>query len=345
MHYSIKNLAILASVLSSLTIFSINAIPIANKDGLINKRQQDNNPTSRSNSQKWQEDRKTKTFGDSPRSSPTAAADTANADTANANADAASSSIPPTNDAPTSTSTAPSSSAPAGTPDPSLNDNPDNNSGDSTTQDNVKKDTSSGNGSSGGVDCAKFNSAVTSAGYAQPSADKCQAFLSGFGIGGISSPTEAAMFLSEILWESDGLSTKEEYYCQTNDCKAAYASNTDVSGKVYFGRGYIQLTWSSNYLAASKGIYGDDRLLKNPELVSASEEASWAVSFWFWKAIVKTNADVAKFHFGAATNMINGALECRGAYGDKARKRFEIYKKVLAVFAPGTTPIESGCYN
>ncbi|OMJ14225.1 Acidic endochitinase SP2 [Smittium culicis] len=200
-------------------------------------------------------------------------------------------------------------------------------------------------GSSGEIDCNKFNQAVTSAGYGQPGSDKCQAFLNGFSIGGISSNTEAAMFLSQILWESDGLSTKEEYYCRTNDCSSAYASSSDVSGKVYGGRGYIQLTWSSNYAAASKAIYGDDRLLKNPELVSASEDASWAVSFWYWNAIVKTDPGISEGKFGASTNMINGALECRGSNTDKAKKRFEIYKKVLAVFSPGTTPIESGCYN
>ncbi|OMJ25764.1 Acidic endochitinase SP2 [Smittium culicis] len=200
-------------------------------------------------------------------------------------------------------------------------------------------------GSSGEIDCNKFNQAVTSAGYGQPSSDKCQAFLNGFSIGGISNNVEAAMFLSQILWESDGLSTKEEYYCKTNDCSSAYASASDVSGKVYGGRGYIQLTWSSNYAAASKAIYGDDRLLKNPELVSASEDASWAVSFWYWSAIVKTDSGISQGKFGSSTNMINGALECRGSNTDKAKKRFEIYKKVLAVFSPGTTPNESGCYN
>ena len=49
--------------------------------------------------------------------------------------------------------------------------------------------------------------------------------------------------------------------------------------------------------------------------------------------------------FGAATNAINGGLECRGSLQYKARKRFEIYKKVLTAFKITTVPNETGCYN
>ncbi len=51
-------------------------------------------------------------------------------------------------------------------------------------------------------------------------------------------------------------------------------------------------------------------------------------------------------YFGAATNAINGGLECRGDYKDRAKQRFEIYKRVLIAFnIPPNKAIENGCYN
>ena len=46
------------------------------------------------------------------------------------------------------------------------------------------------------------------------------------------------------------------------------------------GRGYIMLTGSANYKAASEALYNDDRLLDNPGLVASSENYAWGVSFW-----------------------------------------------------------------
>jgi predicted chitinase len=92
-------------------------------------------------------------------------------------------------------------------------------------------------------------------------------------------------------------------------------------------------------------LFGDKRLLQNPDQVASNEDISWAVSFWFWKTNVGSKADVKHGKFGASTNYINGALECRGAYGEKAKKRYQIYVQVLSVFDPSSVPIESGCYN
>jgi hypothetical protein len=50
-------------------------------------------------------------------------------------------------------------------------------------------------------------------------------------------------------------------------------------------------------------------------------------------------------NFGSSTNLINGALECKGTFQEKAKKRFEIYKTVLKEFKITEVPIEKGCYN
>jgi chitinase len=162
--------------------------------------------------------------------------------------------------------------------------------------------------------------------------------------GGIESKTELAMFLAEIMWESGGLVYKAELACKDNNCAGSYQDSTGISGKYYYGRGYIQLTWGANYKAASTALFNDDRLLQNPEQVATNEDYAWDVSFWFWKVNVKPTLKGTN-NFGLATKAINGALECSGGVNDKAQKRYKIYVEILKVFEPSATPIESGCYN
>ncbi|RWS12428.1 hypothetical protein B4U79_06478, partial [Dinothrombium tinctorium] len=122
-------------------------------------------------------------------------------------------------------------------------------------------------------------------------------------------------------------------------------SSVGVPGKNYYGRGYIQLTHSYNYRAASQDLYGDDRLIRNPDLVADDERVAWATAFWYWRTRVRNQPNVLRFWFGATTNAINGGLECRGPNQHIARKRFEMYKRVLRACNIHATPIERGCYN
>lgn len=61
-------------------------------------------------------------------------------------------------------------------------------------------------------------------------------------------------------------------------------------GFKYRGRGFIQLTGKSNYAAASKAVYGDDRLVTNPDMVNQPQVAA-DVSAWYMK---KGKASMAK---------------------------------------------------
>lgn len=179
----------------------------------------------------------------------------------------------------------------------------------------------------------------------QPTADQYKAFINNAASkGGITTKTELAMFLAEIMWESGGLVYKSELACKDNNCSGSYQDSTGISGKYYYGRGYIQLTWGANYKAASLALFNDDRLLQNPDQVATTEEYAWDVSFWFWKTNVKPTLNNT-FKFGLATKAINGALECSGSSTDKAKKRYQIYTEILKVFEPSATPVESGCYN
>ncbi|KAI8323899.1 lysozyme-like protein [Martensiomyces pterosporus] len=144
-----------------------------------------------------------------------------------------------------------------------------------------------------GITCDMFNSAVVAGGsaigasYPTPSTAQCSSFLRGFAAGGISSAREAAMFLANMIWESDGLRTKEEYLCKQSPsaCYSSYGA-PNAKGDHFWGRGYIQISWAENYIAASQALFGDERLFQNPQLASYDEGAAWGVSFWYWKTRV-----------------------------------------------------------
>ncbi len=98
----------------------------------------------------------------------------------------------------------------------------------------------------------------------------------------------------------------------------------DGDGQKYRGRGLIQITGHDNYLACSKALFGDDRLLRTPELL---EQAEWACksAAWFWNSR-NLNALADSGDFVGVTRRING-----GVNGLAERQAFyAIALKVLA---------------
>lgn len=68
-----------------------------------------------------------------------------------------------------------------------------------------------------------------------------------------------------------------------NPKKAKDLGNTQPGdGVLFHGRGFIMLTGRWNYTAASKDLFNDDRLVKNPDLVLRPDVAV-RTSIWFWK--------------------------------------------------------------
>ena len=115
----------------------------------------------------------------------------------------------------------------------------------------------------------------------------------------ITTPDQQAAFLAQIAEETGGLRMVTELpwglpRSQWNDEQAVrnyfnnkYANmngNGDVSsgdGYNYRGRGILQITGKSNYAAVSEKLYGDDRLVKNPDLVSQPDAAcAAAAAYW-----------------------------------------------------------------
>lgn len=81
-------------------------------------------------------------------------------------------------------------------------------------------------------------------------------------------------------------------------------SESTGDGWRYRGRGLIQTTGKDNYLMASKGMFGDERLLWMPEILEQPEYAVESACF-FWKAN-NLNALADRDDIVAVTRRING---------------------------------------
>ncbi|KAL9708016.1 hypothetical protein quinque_011534 [Culex quinquefasciatus] len=105
------------------------------------------------------------------------------------------------------------------------------------------------------VTSQEVNQVLAATGYRQ--VDATLAGVIANGINGMTSDrNEVAMFLAQVIYESAGFRYREEI----GGASKSYAP--------YYGRGYIQLTWKYNYQAASRDIFNDDRLVRDPGMVA-----------------------------------------------------------------------------
>ncbi|WP_273820602.1 glycoside hydrolase family 19 protein [Pseudomonas asplenii] len=131
----------------------------------------------------------------------------------------------------------------------------------------------------------------------------------------INTPKRAAAFLAQVGHESAQLLYVRELgsdqYLSKYDTGtlAARLGNTpaaDGDGQRYRGRGLIQITGRTNYRQCSLALFGDERLLQQPELL---EQPQWAAesAAWFWQQQgLNELADADQFN--SITRRINGGL-------------------------------------
>lgn len=142
-------------------------------------------------------------------------------------------------------------------------------------------------------------------------------------------PKRMAAFIAQVGHESGELRYVRElggeHYLSKYDtgALAARLGNTpdaDGDGQKYRGRGLIQITGRRNYLACSRALFGDERLLHFPELL---EQPQWAAesAAWFWHSN-GLNELADQDQFTTITRRINGGLnglEHRQQLWEKAR--------------------------
>lgn len=131
----------------------------------------------------------------------------------------------------------------------------------------------------------------------------------------ITAPQRMAAFIAQVGHESGELRYVRELggerYLSKYDtgplaARLGNSPEADGDGQKYRGRGLIQITGRSNYLACSRALFGDERLLHFPELL---EQPQWAAesAAWFWHSH-GLNELADQDQFITITRRINGGL-------------------------------------
>jgi len=121
------------------------------------------------------------------------------------------------------------------------------------------------------------------------------------------------------------------------DCGPLYAGSwCDIQGapdKLYYGRGWFQLSWPCNYYAAGKALTID--LLNNPDLVEQQQDVAVKTAVWFYN--INNMANPARQgDFATTTQIINGAMECNGGPGYSNQMiRVATYRRIRYCFDLG----------
>jgi putative chitinase len=136
----------------------------------------------------------------------------------------------------------------------------------------------------------------------------------------INTSMRIAHFLAQVIHESDGLVTTEEYASG-----AAYEGRADLGnthpgdGRRYKGRGLIQLTGRANYASAGKKLSLD--LIDSPDL-AATPATSLEIACNYW-ASRNINVAADQDNIIKATQLVNGGLnglQSRKDYLAKAKE-------------------------
>ncbi|UJR06871.1 hypothetical protein I4U23_011160 [Adineta vaga] len=154
---------------------------------------------------------------------------------------------------------------------------------------------------------------------------------------------EAAVFLAHVFHETDGLKTMREY-CAPG-CASNYAGSwcgiQGKPGKLYYGRGWFQLSWPCNYHAAGQALGVD--LLSNPDVVEQQPSLAVRTAVWFYQTN-KMDEPARRGDFAATTRIINGKLECNGGPGAANQGlRIDTYKRIRKCFGLGEPTISPWC--
>jgi putative chitinase len=120
-------------------------------------------------------------------------------------------------------------------------------------------------------------------------------------------PERQAAFLAQVAHESGELRYTEEIASgQAYEGRADLGNTEPGDGRKFKGRGLMQVTGRANYGDCSLALYGDARLLDEPELLEQPWGACQAAA-WFWQAHgLSLLADAGKFE--SITRVINGGL-------------------------------------
>lgn len=153
----------------------------------------------------------------------------------------------------------------------------------------------------------------------------------------INTPKRQAAFLAQLGHESGQLLYVRELgsdqYLSKYDTgnlavKLGNTPEADGDGQRYRGRGLIQITGRNNYLRCSLALFGDERLLRTPELLELPQWAAESAA-WFWW-VRELNALADRGEFEVITRKINGGL-------NGLADRLQLWERARAVLCVSST--------
>jgi len=144
---------------------------------------------------------------------------------------------------------------------------------------------------------------------------------------GINSMPRVRHFIAQIAHESAQfnfvreLASGEAYDTGALAKQLGNTPEKDGDGEKYKGRGLIQITGKDNYRRCSLALFGDERLIDNPELL---EQPLYAVksACWYWQSN-SLNAFADQDNLKGITRKINGGyngLQSRVEFYTRAKK-------------------------
>ncbi len=137
---------------------------------------------------------------------------------------------------------------------------------------------------------------------------------------------EAAAFLANVDQETGGLVYIEEINKATY-CDSSNTQYPCAAGKMYYGRGPMQLSWNFNYGAAGSAL--GLNLLGNPDLVAQDSTVAWKTALWYWMTqtgpgtMTPHNAMVNSAGFRETIRSINGSIECNQPAGSLGNQEMQ----------------------
>jgi predicted chitinase len=178
--------------------------------------------------------------------------------------------------------------------------------------------------------------------------ERCHELIAGlyeaFRLAELDSVNRRAMWFSQVLQESVGLSATTEFADGSEYEGRLDLGNTEPGdGPRFKGRGFIQLTGRSHYDAFSRWCFRRDLVpnkhffIDNPDQV-AGDDFGWISAAWFWAqphphdGLTFLNEAADAGNLLTATHMVNG-----GEHGLETRKFY--YNKALSLGEELMTPV------
>ena len=135
---------------------------------------------------------------------------------------------------------------------------------------------------------------------------------------------------------------------QQRPASAIVKNSAGNADRQFYPRGFLRLNNSDDYSSASKELYGDDRLHKNPEFVARYMDVAWAVGAWKWRRYMRPAMSGSRA-FGLSLKFLHPRLcddDPNHSLSPPAQAAIKIYSAILPVLSNNTIqPITTGCYT